>query len=67
MEQHGYVDGDTCIAFSTIGEMLDKARYYLAHEAEREAIGRRGRAMMYDRHTWPHRVEGLLAMLEGLP
>lgn len=65
MEQHGYVDGETCIAFATIGEMLDKARYYAdaEHDEEREQIGAAGRALTLERHTWDARVEGLLAML----
>lgn len=67
MEQHGYVDGETCIAFDSIEDMIAKARYYLKHEAEREEIGRRGKEMTLARHTWAHRVEGLWAMLEGLP
>ncbi len=66
MEEHGYVDGETCIAWDTIPEMLDKIRYYLKHDSEREAIGAAGREMALSRHTWPHRVRGLLAMLEGM-
>ena len=45
MEAHGYVDGETCIAFSTIPECIEKARYYVEHDAEREAIGAAGRVM----------------------
>ena len=66
MEEHGYVDGKTCIAWKTISEMLDKVQYYLHHAAEREAIGAACRKMALARHTWPHRVEGLLAMLLGM-
>ena len=67
MEKHGYVDGETCIAFKTITEMLDKARYYAAHDAERERIGAAGRVMTHGRHTWAKRLEGLWCILEGLP
>jgi len=69
MEQHGYVDGETCIAFGTIDEMLEKAWYYVdpIHSLEREDIGARGKKMTLARHTWAHRIEGLFAMLEGLP
>ena len=67
MEQHGYIDGETCIAFETIPEMIDKARHYLKHDKEREAIGAAGRVMTHNRHTWAHRIEGLWCMLEGLP
>ena len=67
MEQHGYVDGETCIAFETIDEMLEKARYYAAHDTERELIGAKGRIMTHERHTWERRLDGLWCMLEGLP
>lgn len=67
MEQHGYVDGETCIVFETIEEMIAQAQYYKEHGAKREAIGARGRVMTLARHTWGHRVEGLWAMMEGLP
>jgi len=66
MEEHGYVDGETCIAWSDIEEMMYKAHYYAIHDEEREKIGRQGREMTHARHTWKHRVLGLFAMLEGL-
>ena len=47
-------------------EEHEKARYYLAHEQEREAIGAAGKVMTMERHTWEKRVEGLFCMLEGL-
>ena len=67
MEAHGYVDGETCIAFSTIPECVEKARYYASHDAEREAIGAAGRVMTHERHTWAARLDGLWCMIEGLP
>jgi len=67
MEWNGWVDGKTCVSFDTTAEMVDKARYYLANEVEREAIGQAGRKLVHDRHVWPARIEALWAMLEGLP
>lgn len=66
MEQHGYVDGETCIVFESIDEMLEKARYYVAHDAEREGIGQRGQVMTLQRHTWAARLRGLWEMIGGL-
>jgi hypothetical protein len=66
MEEHGYVDGETCIAFSTLDEMVEKVHYYLEHEEEREQIGRQGREMTIPRHTWPERIKGLIRMLGGV-
>jgi len=67
MEQHGYIDGQTCIAWGSIPELLEKAKHYAAHDAEREAIGAAGRVMTHERHTWEARLGGLWCMLEGLP
>ena len=66
MEEHGYVDGQTCIAFDTVDELVRKARHYVAHDDKREAIGAAGRAMTHERHTWVQRVEALWSMMEGL-
>jgi spore maturation protein CgeB len=43
--------------FRSQEELLDKARYYLAHEAEREAIRRRGYERARRDHTWQKRLE----------
>jgi GT2 family glycosyltransferase len=66
MEEHGYIDGVTCIAWSDSKEMMDKVAYYLdlAHTDEREAIGRAGREVVLGRHLWTHRIEGFFRMLE---
>lgn len=66
MEWNGWVDGETCVSFETIPEMLDKARWYISHDEERERIGQAGREMTQKRHTWVQRVEALWSMMEGL-
>jgi spore maturation protein CgeB len=44
-------------------DLLNLAKYYLEHDDEREAIGRRGRELTTTRHTWNERVIGLLEMI----
>jgi spore maturation protein CgeB len=41
LEQH-YRLGEEIVAYRDVDELRDKARYYLAHDAERTAIARRG-------------------------
>jgi spore maturation protein CgeB len=41
LEQH-YRIGQEIVCYRDLDELKDKARYYLAHDAEREAIARRG-------------------------
>lgn len=63
MEAHGFVDGETCIAWDSLDELEEKARYYLQHADEREAIGKRGQEMTLTRHSWQRRADDLLNML----
>lgn len=63
MEAHGFVDGQTCIVWDEPHDLLNLAKYYLAHDEEREAIGKRGRELTTTRHTWAERVIGLFEML----
>lgn len=64
MEDIGFADGETCIVWDNIDEMVDKARYYVEHDDEREAIGQRGRSMVLDRHNYDKRVATLIDFLE---
>lgn len=66
MDEHGYVDGETCIAWSDFDEMLGKARYYIEHDEEREEIGRRGMEMTLKRHTWEARLAGFWEMVSTI-
>lgn len=66
MEEHGYVDGKTCIVWSTFDEMIDKAKHYLEHDNERERIGQAGMKVTLKRHTWRSRVASLFCMLEEM-
>ncbi|MFQ5893947.1 MAG: glycosyltransferase [Nitrospinota bacterium] len=47
-------------------ELAEKARYYLAHEAERRAIAARGRAVITAGHTYRHRMAALLEAVKAL-
>ncbi len=42
--------------------LLEKVRYYLVREEEREAIARRGQRVMHQAHTYGHRSAELLAV-----
>ena len=64
MEAHGFVDGQTCIVWDEPHDLLNLAKYYLEHDDEREAIGRRGRELTTTRHTWAERVIGLFEMIQ---
>jgi len=57
-------DGKHYVAWKSDADMMDKARYYLKHDAEREAIARRGYETAIKRHTWQHRALEYKALVE---
>ena len=51
-----YAEDREIVIFRSAEELVDKARYYLAHEAEREAIARKAYDRTLAEHTWQHRL-----------
>ena len=54
------------VTFASPAELVDKARFYLAHPAERERIRQAGFRRARRDHTWTRRFEQLFAEI-GLP
>lgn len=57
-------DGKHLITYESAEDLLEKARYYLAHADERQRIAAAGRAEVHSRHTYEIRVRGILSELE---
>lgn len=56
-----YYEPDKEIVIATsLEEMIDKTRYYIAHENEREIIARRGYERTIGEYTWTHRLKDIL-------
>ena len=53
------------VCFDSKEEMLDKIRYYLAHDDKRERIAKAGRGRLLREHTWAHRVERMLSCMRA--
>lgn len=67
LEQH-YCLGQEIAVYATPDEMLEKTRYYLEHEDEREEIARRGFERTMRDHTMEQRLTDILAKAGvGLP
>lgn len=60
-----FEDGKHLVTFKTMDEAVDKARYYLEHEDEREEIARAGMEHTLSHHTYRHRAEVILKTIEG--
>jgi len=52
-----YVDGKEMVFYRTTDELVEKIRYYLAHEDERERIARAGYDRTMREHTYEKRFE----------
>jgi len=60
-----YVIGSEVETYRSRDELVDKCRYYLAHDAAREAIRRAGHARARRDHTWTRRFAMLFAALRS--
>lgn len=56
--------GKEMATYHSIEDCVNNTRYYLAHDAEREAIAHAGRQRAATEHTWDHRFNALLNALK---
>lgn len=55
-----FEDGKHLVTYKTLDEMVEKARHYIEHDDEREAIAEAGYNEFISKHTYKHRVETVL-------
>lgn len=55
-----FEDGKHLVTYKTLDEMVEKTRYFLEHDSEREAIAKAGHDEFISKHTFKHRVEKVL-------
>jgi spore maturation protein CgeB len=65
LEEH-YRIGEEIACFASAGELEEKARYYLTHDAQREAVARRGYARALTLPTVADRMRTVLRELGAL-
>ena len=58
LEDFFEIGSEVCV-FQDEGDLLDKVRYYLAHEDERRRIATLGYARCLREHTWDHRLRAV--------
>ena len=58
--------GKEIVSYREPGEIPDLIRYYLAHDAERQAIIQAGRKRVLGCHTWEHRLRSLLETMKDV-
>ncbi|MNV28901.1 hypothetical protein D3C71_1201070 [compost metagenome] len=60
-----YTPDEEIVTFNTQQELMDKIRYYLANEEERQRIALKGLERTLRDHTYPKRVNELLTIIFG--
>ena len=55
-----FKDGEHCVMYDNLDDMAEKAKYYIAHDEERERIAAAGYAEVMEKHTIDHRVDKIL-------
>lgn len=60
-----FVDGEDYVVYND-ENIVEKVKYYLTHEEEREKIAKRGREIILRAHTYLHRVDELLDVVTGV-
>lgn len=63
LDELGFVDGDTCLTYRTFDEAADKL-LTIDHD-ELRAIGGAAESLARSRHTWRHRAQQLVELLES--
>jgi len=58
-----FTDGKHLVWFTSRREAVQKACYYLKHEAERDRIARQGAGIVRREHTWDARVAEILSLM----
>ncbi len=63
-QEEMFKDGEDLGIYSD-DDIVDKVKYYLAHEEEREKIAANGRQIINNAHTYSHRVDEILKVSFG--
>ncbi len=64
LEEH-YRIGEEIVCYRDVDELKDKARYYLSHDTERDAIARRGYERALTLPTIRDRMEEVIRVVDG--
>lgn len=61
-----YTEDIECACFADENELIAKLDVYLTDSARRQEVARRGRELVWSRHSWDHRIRAILDHHESL-
>lgn len=57
LADHGFVDGESMVAYRDLDELVERCRHYLARPDDLARIGERAADLASTHHTWGHRAD----------
>lgn len=54
-----FIEGKEIVIASSVDELIEKTKYYIEHDIERELIANAGRQRMLAEHQWSHRFSNI--------
>ena len=60
----GFIDGEHFVGYLGIDDAIEKARWCLENPMEREKIAKAGHEKVRSEHTYQHRIEEMLNVME---
>ena len=60
-----FTDGEHLVIYRNDEELLDVIQYYLEHPEERERIAAAGRELVLAKHTYRHRLDAMMKLVES--
>ena len=58
-----FTNGEEVVMYESIHDLIDKVRYYLAHEDERRAIAAAGQKKVLEEYSFKKQIERMLGMI----
>lgn len=59
-----FIIGEDLDVYENETDLIEKIRYYLAHEEERKQIANNGQRKVQEYYTWKQRIEDIMAIME---
>jgi len=63
LKEEGWIEGEHYVGYSTYSELVEKIKYYLEHEEERQKIQKQGYGFCISHFTYTDRVKELLSKI----
>jgi glycosyltransferase involved in cell wall biosynthesis len=58
-----FEDGKHLVTYNSYNDMIEKAKYYLEHDEEREKIAEAGYQEVINKHTYQHRIDKIMRII----